>query len=420
MTMNNPSDRSPDILLQNARSALASGQLTIADFLAQDVLDTEPGNAQALALLGEVAIRLGLAPQGVSFLRRALAQPKAPPETRALLHSAEEMQAAQAQGRKDGLILIKAWGAGFWADVTHVLGGLLLAEVSGRQPVTLWGSNSLYNDGSEADAFRLYFEPLSKIEPDDLAELAGADIYPDKWVGSSLFLDNHQKFSGRGSCLPGTHLLARPEFLVVTDFHFGIPDLIHWIPVEHHLHGKPIKEIFRYLIGKYLRPSARVKDSLEALDREFDLSSIELAVHVRGTDKAAELAVLGDMNAYYFSAMEKLYRGGRILLLTEDDRLVSAFTDRFGDKVVLPRTLRQVDGTPPHVMAGGDRTRLGVEAARDAYAVTRVKKFLGNGFSNLSGMAWLLRESTVNAFLIGGVGLFQRSSLKFTYRKSPE
>ena len=42
-------------------------------------------------------------------------------------------------------LLIKAWGFGFWSDVLHVLGGLMLAELTRRQPVVFWGSNSLYS-----------------------------------------------------------------------------------------------------------------------------------------------------------------------------------------------------------------------------------------------------------------------------------
>ncbi len=420
MLMTSPSDRSPATLIKNARSALASGQLATADFLAQDVLDIEPSNAEALTILGSIAVRLKIAPQAVSFLSRARASPHAPPETTALLRSAEELQDAQAKAprRKGGLLLIKAWGEGFWADVTHVLGALLLAELSGRTPVTLWGNDSRYNDGSVPDAFRLYFEPLSEIGPDDLANFAGTDIYPKKWVGSSLFLDNHQKFSGDGSCLPGLNLLERPEYLTVSDFHVGIPDLYHWIPPAHELHNQPMKHIFRYLIEKYLRPSARVKESLEVLDREIHLSSIEIALHVRGTDKAAEFKNL-DLLPLYFSALEKIYKGGRILLLTEDDRLIPTFQDRFGDKIVLARARRQVGGLPPHYLQGGDRIQLGVEAARDAYAAAAANKFLGNGWSNLSAMAWLLRKSAKKAYLIGQMGPYERSPWKFIYRSLP-
>jgi hypothetical protein len=32
-------------------------------------------------------------------------------------------------------LLIKAWGFGFWADLDHVLGALLLADLTRRVPV---------------------------------------------------------------------------------------------------------------------------------------------------------------------------------------------------------------------------------------------------------------------------------------------
>ncbi|MCR2600326.1 hypothetical protein NSP09_24715, partial [Salmonella enterica] len=55
-------------------------------------------------------------------------------------------------------LVIKSWGFGFWSDVSQVLGSLLLAEITGRTPVTHWGRNSLFNDGSNRDSFALYFE----------------------------------------------------------------------------------------------------------------------------------------------------------------------------------------------------------------------------------------------------------------------
>ena len=43
-----------------------------------------------------------------------------------------------------GYLLIKSYG--FWSDVEHVIGALLLAEMTGRTPVVHWGGNSYFTD----------------------------------------------------------------------------------------------------------------------------------------------------------------------------------------------------------------------------------------------------------------------------------
>src|SRR5580692_9084212 len=47
--------------------------------------------------------------------------------------------------------------------MNHVFGCLLLAEITGRIPVTHWGKNSLYGDETDTDAFQLYFEAISPL-----------------------------------------------------------------------------------------------------------------------------------------------------------------------------------------------------------------------------------------------------------------
>jgi hypothetical protein len=60
-------------------------------------------------------------------------------------------------------LLIKAWGCGFWSDVSHVAGQLLIAELTDRIPVIFWGTGSLYASENPLvkDAFIMYFLPVS-------------------------------------------------------------------------------------------------------------------------------------------------------------------------------------------------------------------------------------------------------------------
>src|SRR5204863_5297276 len=77
-------------------------------------------------------------------------------------------------------LLIKGWGFGFWADMAHVLGSLLLAEITDRVPLVHWGSESLFSDKSERDAFTHYFEPVSAVPLRQLARMQNASFFPPR------------------------------------------------------------------------------------------------------------------------------------------------------------------------------------------------------------------------------------------------
>jgi len=53
-------------------------------------------------------------------------------------------------------------------------------------PVTHWGRNSLFGDGSNRDAFELYFKPVSNVRIQDIARINGATFFPPKWNQANL------------------------------------------------------------------------------------------------------------------------------------------------------------------------------------------------------------------------------------------
>ena len=118
------------------------------------VLDVRPDDRSAQLMIAQIAQRLGL----------------------------DRLPSLQA-GR-DKFLLIKAWGFGFWSDMDHVLGGLLLAEITGRMPVVHWGRNSLFSDDPARNAFDEFFEPVSAMRIDDLIR-ADFTYFPPKWSARS-------------------------------------------------------------------------------------------------------------------------------------------------------------------------------------------------------------------------------------------
>lgn len=399
--------------LDDAQRYLKDGNLALADLFAQDALGLDPANPDALMVLGEVAVRRGLRGHAVSFLKRALSGRQDDAVATVLLSRALALQEENRAGPSGGLLVIKAWGAGFWADVAHVLGGLLLAELTGRTPVTLWGPNSRYSDGAALDAFTLYFEPVSDLRPADLMRTESKSFFPSKWNHTNIFENNHLRWRGDGSRLPASSFLNRQEAIAVTDWSFSVPDLMEWIPEGHAFYRAKPKVIFQHLLRKYLRPSAAVRASLAALDQRSDLSNIELSLHIRGADKGKEVANLDEVNAFYFKALDSLYKGGRVLVVTDDDRLIPRVVERFGEKVIIPACERQSGDIAVHDRRDVDPVTIGIEAVRDVYAAARAPKFLGNGRSNFSAVIPLLMEKADQAYLIGKNCLFERGTSKY-------
>lgn len=291
-------------------------------------------------------------------------------------------------------LLIKAWGFGFWSDVNHVVGQLLLAELTGRTPVVHWGSNSLFWDGTTANAFEAYFAPVSAATAADLRD-ERLSIWPPKWNRANLLEGEVHKSAGPFSRMAGLYLLGRDEDLVVSDFFSSIYDLKPWIPRDSELHGLTIDGLHRHLVRKYLRPTPEVLAAVAAFHESRIGSDDYIAVHARGSDKILELRELDVLNAQYRLAIEE-FRAQlgthRIFLMTDDERLRRAYVTQYGSAVISTDCQRTDTADGVHYQSGRDRRRLGLEVMVDAYLASRAGAFIGNGCSNPSVMVAYLKE----------------------------
>jgi hypothetical protein len=393
--MHDMDERNIEDAIGFAAAHISRGDLALADFICRDVLAVAPGHAIAFNLLGVIAAQLGLHGDATAYFEKALAcDPPFLPAKENLQkigNAPPDTPRSRAPGGRQ-FVLIKAWGFGFWSDVSHVLGCLLLAEITGRVPVTHWGTNSLFTDGSGRDAFRLYFEPLSAFTLDAMPALDAASFFPSKWSAANLRAEDNAKWQGPGSRLGGLHFLNRPETVGVSDFYVGVIDLLSWIPAAHKLHGKSLDEVYYYLVATYLRPRDFVSSQVEEFYRRHVRGSPTIAVHVRGSDKKLEMANLDDLNKRYFEAIDREDPGWRILLLTDDARCVTVFQERYGDRVTLTDSTRTDNDLGIHYHSSADRVRLGAEVMRDTYLALRCEKFIGNGQSNVSAMAAVLKK----------------------------
>jgi hypothetical protein len=147
-----------------AEQALAEGNLAVCEIVCRDILDVAPQNSTALNLLGVVAANVGAIDHSTAYFEAALS---AEPNNERIRKNFNFLKNSPRHQKNENLsskyLVIKSWGFGFWSDVSQVIGSLLLAEITGRIPVTHWGKNSLFSNGSNRDSFKGYFNPASNV-----------------------------------------------------------------------------------------------------------------------------------------------------------------------------------------------------------------------------------------------------------------
>lgn len=385
-------DAPTDAYRTEADAALIAGNLALAEALAQEILRAQPDNPTALAMMAHIAGLLGLE-QASEVWRARLGDP-APdrrfgeirnPYITDYLGTCRPCRAAEK------FLLVKAWGFGFWADVFHVLGALLLAEITGRTPYVYWGANSLFSPDPATNAFALYFAAVNSPALNPILGVPSDQIFPAKWGQAGLRAENVGKtvplHAGGHGRMAGLYLLNRPERLVVSDFYIGVFDLLAWIPVSHPWHGLSLDQVVRALSTKYLVLQDAISAALETVTNTLAAGKY-VAVHVRGSDKIVELAILERANREYEPAVRlALERGYDIFLMTDSVPIEREYREKYGDRVMCLNALRTDTDTGTHRMvAGEDRYRAGREVVIDVMAGAGCDRFLGNGASNPSCM----------------------------------
>ena len=358
--------------MEIAREAFAKGNLQKADLCCRLILTKEPDSKEAQALIEDIRERLGLG-SGISVA----SHPR--------------------------YLLIKAWGFGFWSDLDHVLGSLLVAELTGRIPLVYWGRNSLFRDEGTDNAFVSFFRPVSDASWQDITR-PGQSYFPPKWQPDNLQVEDLDKWEGIGARQTGLYLLGRSEDVVVSDFHTKINDLMPWIPAHSAFHGLPREAIYRALVQKYIRVQPDIAQAVADTWNRHMARDNWLAVHVRGTDKIHEMGDLHAVNHAYHARIARILEVNpmlRIFLLTDSVQVVAEFQQRWGDKVFTLDCQRGTSTTGVH-LEGHPGTELGKQVLVDALLASRCDFFLGNGGSNVStGIQHLKNWQAGTFFLIG-------------------
>jgi hypothetical protein len=391
--------------LAQARAALDAGRLSAADAYANVALHgaDDPG---AFAVLGDIALRLGLRAQAEGFFQRALACGGADDAQRGLA-AACALPDAPPVGA-GGVLLVREWSAGFFAEVDHALGATLLAELCGRRPVVVWGADSLFRDAG--NAWTQHFEPVGDATLEEAARAGAGGVFPPKWNGLDLAGPVPSRLEGPGSRVGAVEFLARAEPLAIVDFFCGVRTVWRWIPPGHALAGLPLDALIRHLATTRLRPRPEITARVDALERQLLARRPVLAMHLRGTDKGVEFARLSEANQMIIAEAQRLARANprlRVLALTDDVNLLARLRLVFRDRLVTTPVHRAAGKDGVHVVGAASRAELGAQVLTDVLLATRCDAFLGLGASNVACAVAALRDWAPGACNLLGFNMQQ-------------
>lgn len=310
-------------------------------------------------------------------------------------------------------LLIPACGAGFWSDAAHVVGALLLAEITGRTPIVHWGAASRFRgpDLGQNDAFGQFFEPIAPVPLGDLASIE--DRWPQDWP-----LD-----PPRSSVTPPTgcdplSMLARRETLVTAARYLPLADIAAWIPHAHPFAELTPAEIARKLLGDHFRIQPAIRAAADAVIAANFGGAPFVSAHLRGTDKIDEVPNNDQLVDSYLLWTDRMLQRpeNRLFLATDDERRADQFRQRYGARVVMTDATRRADGVGVHAAPGDAGRRLGEELLIDCLVAAEGSYFLGNGTSGPSCAVALMRRRPPASCTLFGDNLWLRDDMAFLMR----
>ncbi|MSP49184.1 MAG: hypothetical protein EXQ95_07635 [Alphaproteobacteria bacterium] len=366
--------------LSRAQKALHEGDLSRANRLLQRLHAAGHADATSHQMLAIVAVELGLFDH-------------------AGRHMAEARRVAPAPDNRPRHLLIRAWGAGFWADIQHTIHGLVLAEASGRTPIVYWGRESRYRRAKVDDAWRLYFEPVSPLTVAD-AEEEGLSIFPPKWTRANLREIRVNKDSGEWSSLSGLYLLKRDEDVTVLDFYTDLDDFAPWLAPGHPLAAADPEPELGRLFRRHLRLRPDLAAEVDRLSATVLRRRPTIATHYR-TQSLPKIVEAIDRKGLgpevYVEAIDRYLAGkpeAGIHLLTDFAPAVLYFRERYGDRVSCLDVARveNIDEKTLELLPQHDGVMLAHQVILDTFLAARCDAFVGDGASGVSLAVTRLKE----------------------------
>ncbi len=400
--------------LQTAEAHYKRGNLPQAEALCRHLVSMGEHLAEVYNLLGMVSMSIGLSNHAGIYFQRALKhQPSlkiAKKNLKLAKKSAKQHKTTCPGKLSRRFLLIKSWGCGFWADMDHVLGQLLLAEMTVRIPVVLWGANSRYHDVICENAFDLYFEPVSDYSLEDIV-VENFSCFPPKWNKDNINLPEKDKWEGQYSRMAGMFSLARDEDVIVSDFHTYVNDLIPWLSKKSPLYGMETQQVYHYLFKKYLCLKQDVQKEIDQYAAKYFKDKKVLAIHVRGSDKITESTELYNINQQYEVHINKFLDNNSeiaIFLLTDSVGILEEYKRKYGNRLLYSDCFRTKNDIGIHFHEQDDRRQIGIDILKDTYLASMCDFFIGYGGTNVSTTVLHLKEwEKDNYILLGTNSLVQ-------------
>ena len=223
-------------------------------------------------------------------------------------------------------------GAGFSALITYALNGVRRANRHNWLPVVDFSKHNtphFYDSEYGDNVWEYYFEPIAGVSSGMLVE----------WLK-------------KGKVLPDQ--IHRFSDAQVVDWHVNDPDRIttFWGPEQ--VKDKCAwmdqkRQLGREFVAQYIRPKKNILEKVERLHNELIGERYMLGVHVRGTDFSYAKPTKLDE---YFQAIEAKVEDlalsdWGIFLATDQTQFVTAFEERFPDRVVMYDAVRSNSDIAP-------------------------------------------------------------------------
>ena len=383
----------PDQLLAYISETIQRKQYGHADTILRSfLLDVGP-RPDTYTMLAQLAFTVGEQSTARRFLNQAVAlAPAFTPASQGLKKlGADRMSLDQQSSAAKRFLLIRAWGQGFWSDVSHVIGGMMLAEHTNRTPVVWWGQDSRYTTPDTVNAWTHYFEPVSSVTLETLA--TERSFWPAKWNSTNLGGASVNLWSGAGSRTSLFDLVNRAERVAVADFHLA-PSTVHfYMRADNPLAALDIKAAQRRVLSTHLRPTMAIQQRVNALRARH--GAPVGAMHLRWTDKITEDLTLADLHARAEPwAREVLARhpGGKILVMTDSHSVAADWRARLGEAAILCDVQRSGDDRTGTHFQNFDGLALGEDILTESLFALQAQHFLGSINSNVSNMIYLLKD----------------------------
>lgn len=377
-------------------ASFRSGQLRQADIICRMLMARFPKDPLYPSFMGDIALAVRRPDVALEHYGKALRLNPQFAAARQGLMKAEEAQAwlqTRLRPTAERYLLIKAWGAGFWSDMDHVLSALLMADLTGRTPLVFWGDNSLFGSPAKANAWDLYFEPVSGAAIEQVT-LPLHTVFPEKWANKNILETDADKWSNSANQTDALLFFNRDETVIVSDFYSGVNDLLAWIDRSSPYFGKSRTDIYRAIVRKFIRPLPDIQASIDQFWSQNMAGRRWLAVHIRGTDKGKEVDGLEAINESYLTEIDSILKRDAdigLFVLTDSAPMFKRLSARYGDRMIFTDSVR-LDGDVGVHFSNQQGDEIGKQVILDTYLAARCDRFIGNGGSNVSLAVEYLKE----------------------------